>query len=196
MLLTSCKSLRWVKVAPGIRPGRKTRFTHTVNAGAGTDTVNINGVSNLLTVYGQADADTVNVIGTGAASVSTLNGDGGDDTFNVRAMDGTVYVNGGDGNDTVNVGSLAPAPQSVPTAEVGTIDAINGVLTVNGGNGSDVMNVDDSNPSVKNKSGTLTDSTLSGLALEHDLLYSQLETLNIWLATGSNSFTINSTHAH
>jgi Ca2+-binding RTX toxin-like protein len=167
----------------------------TLNAGAGTDTVNINGVSNLLTVNGQAEADTVNVNNTGVNSVSTLNGELGNDIFNVRAMDGTVTVNGGDDNDTVNVGSLAPAPQSVPTVEVGTIDAINGLLAANGGNGSDVMNVDDSNPAVTDKSGTLTGSTVSGLALEHDLGYSQLETLNIWLASGNNTFTINSTHA-
>src|SRR6185369_8017697 len=105
-----------------------------------------------------------------------------------------VTVNGDDGNDTINAGSDAPLVPTAPTNEAGTIDSINALLTVNGGVGSDTLNVDDSDPAVTNKSGTLTSSTLRGLALEQGIDYSQLETLSLWLATGSNTFTINSTH--
>ena len=165
-----------------------------LNTGAGTDTVHINDVTDLLFVNGQADADTINVNGTGAGSISTLNGDAGNDVFNVHAMNGTVNVNGGADNDTVNVGSDAPTLPTVPTNQVGTIDSINGLLTVNGGTGTDVLNVDDLDPAVTDKTGTLTASTLRGLALEQGIDYSQLETLNIWLATGDNTFNITSTH--
>ena len=105
-------------------------------------------------------------------------------------------MNGGADSDTVNVGSDAPSIPTVPTNQVGTIDSINGLLTVNGGTGTgiDVLNVDDSDPAVTGKSGTLTASTLRGLALEQGIDYSQLETLNIWLATGNNTFNITSTH--
>jgi Ca2+-binding RTX toxin-like protein len=166
-----------------------------VNTGTGADTVHINDVTDLLVVNGQAGGDTMNVNGTGTGSVSTLNGDGGNDIFNVRAMNGTVNVNGGDNDDNVHVGSDTPLLPSVPTSMVGTIDNINGLLTVTGGNGSDVMNVDDSDPAVANKTGTLTSTTIRGLALEQGIDYSGLEHLNIWLAIGDNTLIISSTHA-
>ncbi len=166
----------------------------TLNSGGGADTVHVNDVTDLLYMNGQASGDTVNVNGTGAGSVSTLNGDAGNDIINVRSMNGTVNVNGGANDDTIHVGSTVPSLPSVPTNQVGTVDAINGLLTVNGGTGSDALNADDSNPSSTNKSGTLTASTLRGLALEQGIDYSLLEILNLWLASGDNAFTITSTH--
>jgi Ca2+-binding RTX toxin-like protein len=166
----------------------------TLNGDAGNDVINVHAMSSTLNANGGDDDDAINVNGTGGDSVATLNGDAGNDTINVRAMNGTVNANGGDDTDTINVGSVAPTLPGAPTDQQGTVDAINGLLTVNGGNGSDTLNVDDSVPAVANKSGTLTYNTLGGLALEHDIGYSQLENLNIWLATGDNSFTISSTH--
>ena len=99
-------------------------------------------------------------------------------------------------DDTVNAGSGAPSLPALPTTEVGNIDAINGLLTVNGGSDDDTMNVDDSNPANTAKNGTLTEfAPSSGLALEQGINYSELEVLTIWLATGNNTFDINSTHA-
>jgi hypothetical protein len=169
--------------------------TVTVNGGAGADTVNINDLSGVLVVNGQDDGDTINVYGTGTGSTSTLNGDGGNDVFNVRAMNGTVAVNGGANDDVVNVGSDAPALPGAPTSKTGTIDAINELLSIDGGADSDTLNVDDSDPANDAKSGTLTSSTIRGLALEDGIDYTTLETLNIWLAFGDNTFTIDSTHA-
>jgi Ca2+-binding RTX toxin-like protein/Ca2+-binding EF-hand superfamily protein len=168
----------------------------TLKAGAGNDVIHIYDASDMLTVYGEADTDTVNVYGTGAGSNTILNGQDGGDVFNVQAMAGDVTVNGGENDDTVNVGSMAPTHPSLPTAEQGNIDAINGLLTVNGGSGtSDVLNVDDSDPFTRNKTGTLTNSTIRGLELEEGVDYSNLDELNIWLALGDNTFVINSTHA-
>ena len=166
----------------------------TLDVGAGTDIVYINDVTDRLFVNGEAGADTLNVNGTGTGSTSMLDGDAGDDVFNVIAMNGAVTVDGGADNDTINVSSDAPLVPTAPTNQVGTIDNINALLTVNGGAGTDTLNVDDSDPAVTNKSGTLTATTLRGLALEQGIDYSQLEGLNIWLATGANTFTINSTH--
>jgi len=170
----------------------------TLNAGAGTDTVHINDVTDLLFVNGQADADTINVNGTGAGSVSTVHGDAGNDTVNVRAMNGAVNVYGDADSDTVNVTDLAPLlPAGPRTTPTGSIDAINALLAVDGGGGLlDVLNVDDSRAAASNhKTGTLTATTLRGLELEVGIDYLALEKLNLWLGFGNNVFDINGTHA-
>ena len=189
-----------------------------INTGYGTDTIDINDVTDLLYVNGQDDVDTVNIYGTGGGSFTTVHGNAGDDTvnvfgtafgstaslygdadndiFNIRRMNGTVNVFGGSDDDTVNVGSMAPTLPGAPTTEIGNIDAINGLLSVDGGTGSnDVLNVDDSNPNTKTKSGILTNATIRGLELEEGINYINLFALNIWLASGNNTFEINSTHA-
>ena len=166
-----------------------------LNTGAGADTVRIDDVTDLLFVNGQAAGDTIHIYGTGTGSHSIINGDDGNDTVNVRAMNGSVDVNGGDDNDTINVGSIAPALPSLPTTLQGNLDAINALLDVNGGDGtSDTLNIDDSNPRNTAKFGTLTFSTVRGLELEDGFDYTELETINLWLGTGANIFTINSTH--
>ena len=98
----------------------------TLNAGAGSDTVAINNVTDKLVVNGQADADTITVSSTGTGSISTLGGGLGNDVFNLLAMNGAVDVNGDDGNDTINVGSGLRQLPTAPTNKVGTIDNING----------------------------------------------------------------------
>jgi Ca2+-binding RTX toxin-like protein len=167
----------------------------TLNTGPGSDTVDIFDVTDLLFVNGEADGDHFNVNSMGTGSTTTLHGNDGNDVFNVRAMDGDVTVSGDGDDDTINVGSEAPALPSSPTSQRGTIDLINGLLTVDGGSGSnDVLNVDDSDPGNDAKSGTLTASTIRGLELEQGIDYSNLDTLNIWLAFGDNTFNIDSTH--
>jgi Ca2+-binding RTX toxin-like protein len=171
--------------------------TVIVNGGDAADTVNVNDVTDVLVVNGGAGGDTINVNGTRAGSSSTLNGDAGDDVFNVRAINGPVAVNGGADNDTVNVADTAPLlPPGPRTTPSGTIDDINALLDVDGGNGVlDTLNIDDSNASTNDKNGTLTDDTLTGLELEVPIHYLGLEQLNIWLGSGANVFTINSTQA-
>ncbi|WP_157100266.1 hypothetical protein [Rhodoplanes sp. Z2-YC6860] len=169
----------------------------TVNGGNDADTVNVNDVTDVLVVNGGAGGDTINVNATRAGSKSTLNGDAGDDVFNVRAMNGPVDVNGGADNDTINVADKAPLlPAGPRTTPTGTIDDINALLNVDGGGGTlDALNIDDSAAATNDKSGTLTDDTLSGLELEVPIHYLGLEKLSIWLGSGANTFTINSTHA-
>jgi Ca2+-binding RTX toxin-like protein len=129
-----------------------------------------------------SDADTFTIVSTHGGA-TTVDGNDGADIVNVQAISGTTTVNGGNDGDTVNVGHN------------GTIDGVNALLTVNGGAGGDTMSVDDSTPGNIHKIGTLTSSTLRGLELEQGIDYFGLETLNIALAGGNNSFNIRSTSA-
>lgn len=145
----------------------------TLNSGNGADTVYINGATDQLLVNAQDAADIINV----------------------RGMTGTVTVNGDAGNDTINVSSQSPQLPGSATDAVGTVDGIAGLLIVNGGaGGNDILNVDDSNPAITGKTGTLTGTTLRGLGMPNGINYGSLETLNIWLDAGNNSFNIDGTH--
>jgi hypothetical protein len=125
---------------------------------------------------------------TAAKTSTALNSGRGADTVNVQTTAGPTAVNTGGGSNanTVNVGSTAPAT-------AGIVDNIKGALTVTG-NGADTMNVDDTG-STGVKSGTLTESTLTGLKMgPSGITYSGLSTLNISLGAGGstgNSFNIN-----
>ena len=136
-----------------------------LNTGAGTDTIHINDVTDMLFVNGEDDADTINVNGTGVGSASTINGDDGDDIVNVYEVVGTVTVNGGAGADTVNIydvtdvlvvngqaggdtinvyGTGAGSTSTLNGDEgddIFNIRAMNGPVDVRGGAGSDIVNV-------------------------------------------------------
>ena len=159
--------------------------TLNISLGSGGNTFSIHNTneSTATTLNSGSAADTVNVLAD--AGVTNVNGQGGDDIINVQSTNGTTTVNTGSGTNTVNVGSLAP------TLSGGIVDEIQGALTVTG-NGNDTLNVDDTG-SEGNKTGTLTDSTLTGLAMgESGITYSGLATLNISLGSGNDAFTINS----
>ena len=119
----------------------------------------------------------------------------GDDVFNVRAMNGPVDVHGGADNDTVNVGSDAPSCLTAPTTPAGTIDDINALLTVDGDDGTDVLNIDDLDPATDNKSRHADRDFADRPRTRGPDHYLGLEKLSIWLGSGANTFTINSTHA-
>jgi hypothetical protein len=74
------------------------------------------------------------------------------------------------------------------------VNEIKGGVTVNAGTGNnDVLNLDDGGDTSTNTS-TLTDQRLSGLSYG-DIVYQNLDHLNIWLGTGLQLMTIRSTHA-
>ena len=97
--------------------------TTALNTGPGADTVDINDLTDVLVVTGEAGNDTINMNGAGPGSSSTLNGNDGDDVFNLNTVIGTVTVNGGNDADTVNINNVTD------------------VLVVNGGAGNDTVNV-------------------------------------------------------
>jgi Ca2+-binding RTX toxin-like protein len=134
-----------------------------------------------------ADAFTIESTHSGT---TRLDANAGDDTVNVRAISGGTTVDGGIDDDTVNVGSLAPAAG-------GTLEGIAALLTIEGSepaSGSDVLNVDDSGDTGAN-TGALTAGTLTGLGMTGAIAYGTVETLNIDLGSGGDTFTIESTHA-
>ena len=80
---------------------------------------------------------------------------------------------------------------SLASSVGGIVDNIQGKLIIVG-SGSDTLNVDDTG-SETGKTGTLTLTTLTGLAMGEDgITYSGLSVLNISLGSGNDTFTINS----
>ncbi len=153
------------------------------NATSGGDTV---------TLDTGGEADTVNIYSTLAGVPTTVAGGSGTDTFNVRSISAPLTINGGNDSDTINVGSTAP------TLPGGNVDGIAALLTVNGeANGpGDTLNVDDSADDTAGM-GTLTDSTITGLfGAGGSIAYGTIENLAILLGNGSDTFTIQSTHAN
>ena len=122
-------------------------------------------------------------LGDTTLDVTSTNGDG---DVPAGATD-TVLLLGG-GNDTVNVSSNAPT-------NTGTVNAILGHLTIDGqGGAADTVNVSDWADASDN-TGSLTSTSLTGLGMgPSGITYAGLEFLNIDLGSGSDDFTIVSTH--
>jgi Ca2+-binding RTX toxin-like protein/acetolactate synthase small subunit len=126
-----------------------------------------------------SDTFTIQSTHTGATNLNT---NAGNDTVNVQTISGTTTVNTGANNDIVNVRN--------------TTNSVNNIaanLTVQGGAGTDVLNVIDSGDIIDDV-GNLTSTQISGLGMAGVINYSDQETLNIDLGTGSDTFTIQSTH--
>jgi hypothetical protein len=120
--------------------------------------------------------------------LTVLNSGSGADTVHVRQIHGTTTVNTEAGNDVINVGSLAPSTG-------GSVNQIASALIVNGGESTlDSLNVDDTGDATSND-GVLTATTLTGLGMGFGITYSNLETLNISLGAGGNSFNVRATAA-
>ena len=117
---------------------------------------------------------------------SFLDSGTGADVVNVQTTAGQTTVDTGGGVDTVNVGNIAPTPGSV-------VNGIQGPLIIQG-DALDTTNVDDTGSTVA-KSGVLTSTTLTGLAMgSSGITYSGLAVLNIYLGSGGNTFLVKSTH--
>src|SRR5690606_11104558 len=98
-----------------------------------------------------------------------------------------VVINGGAGTDAITVG----APASL-TAN--TVDAILGHVLRRGHDGSATLTVDDTADNTDD-SGHLTATRLTGLGMgAHGITYDTLEVLVVNLGTGSDTFSIASTH--
>ena len=168
----------------------RSRKTPRSTPAPATDTVHIHDVTDLLFVNGQADADTINVYGTGLGSVSTLNGDTGNDVFNVRAMNGRVNVRGGEDDDTTNVTNLAPTLPVGPAHHAHRQHRRDQRAARRGRRHRDARRPERrrfGGPGENDKVGTLTATSLTGLELEAGIDYAGLEKLNIWLGFGNNT---------
>ncbi|MDA1013526.1 MAG: hypothetical protein O3A00_03615, partial [Planctomycetota bacterium] len=125
--------------------------------------------------------DTIAINGSSVSTSTNINGNSGGDIFNVKSISGPTTLNGGNDADTFNVGSS------------GDLNSIGGLLTINGdGSGGDKLYVTDTADNSAN-SGTLTPTTISGLGMSGSVAYQTVETLEISLGGGGNTFTINNT---
>ncbi|MHC4561200.1 MAG: hypothetical protein ACYS8X_00330 [Planctomycetota bacterium] len=138
-------------------------------------------------VVGTPGLSTADVVDHDDVSQVTIDSLGGVDTVNVQSMDVATVLHTGDGADVVNVGSLAPATG-------GNVNAIDAGLFINGNGGSDTLNVDDT-ADVAANTGILTSTTLTDLGMAVGITYGTLETVNVDLGEGGDTFTIASTHA-
>ena len=130
---------------------------------------------------------------TNSSTTTNVNGGSAPETFYVQSTSGPTNVNTGAGTNTVNVGSNDALGTSEPVA-TSILDLIQGALTVTG-NGTDTLNLDDQG-SAGHKTGTLTASTVTGLAMgSSGITYNSIATLNTYLGSGGNIFTILSTFA-
>jgi Ca2+-binding RTX toxin-like protein len=122
------------------------------------------------------------------AGTTDLWANGGGDVVNVRTTAGQTTVDTGTGNDVINVGSLS-------AVKGGALNAINGLVVVRAGEGTDTLNVDDSGD-IADNTGEMTATGITGLgmAVGKGIDYLNLETLNVWLGQGIDSFTMHSTH--
>ncbi len=162
-----------------------------VIAGGGADVMNVDDTGSTKAKTGRLTATTLTGMGMGPQGIAyfglkSLNvfvGTGGD-TINVQstAAPTTTTIDPPAGSpNTFNVGSLAPVPSG------GVVDTIAGPLVIVGG-GADTMNVDDTG-STAAKTGTLTESTLTGLNMA-GITYSGLGILNVALGPGGNALAI------
>ncbi len=160
--------------------------------GSGTDTLNVDDTGSTANKTGTLTSTTLTGLGMGVSGITysgisalNINLGSGNDVFNITSTNASTstVLNTGTGSDTVNIGSRAPLSG-------GIVDNIRGSVNVVGG-GNDTLNVDDSGSTV-NKTGTLTPTTLTGLAMgAGGITYSGLSALNIKLGSGNDLFTIN-----
>ena len=137
--------------------------------------------------------------------VTVLNANSGLDRIAVKGVSGLTTVNAGADNDTIYVGSNAmlAATPNLDTNSGGNVNSISAPLTINGDdNGSegpgDVVNVDETGDLAVND-GTLTTNRIWGLGMpestesDNGITYETVETLNLSLGKGLNTFNVQST---
>ncbi len=182
----------------------------TIAGNEGTDTVNLKddqdstnntgtltattlaglGLGNTLT-YGTLETlnlnlgkgnDTLTVQGT-HTGVTNIKANDGNDQVNIRGNSGNTFVWLGQGDDTLNVGSLQPTAN-------GTLSQLTKALTVygEGQTTGDILNIDNSGDTLT-RTGTLTKDALTGLGMGVGITYNMMETLNINLGSGADTFT-------
>jgi hypothetical protein len=141
-------------------------------------TINNNNIQTLV-VNGNLGIDTINIDTGSASAISTLevNGNAGNDTVNMLTLLSGIAatINGNENNDTFKISTS-------------TLDRILGSVSIYGGDGTDVLNLNDLQDLLAN-TGILTKTSVIGLGLGSALNYYTMETLNINLGSGADTFT-------
>ncbi len=145
-------------------------------------------VRDMLIVNGSGAADTFTLdsgtVSNGGtvtyvnAEFVTVNGQGGSDTVNVNSLTVPATINGGDNDDSIQVGA-------------GNLDTITFALEVNGDAGADVVAVNDSAQTSSDRYSidfsTFLHPNFGGL------VYGTIEAINVYGATGGNTYDIHRT---
>ncbi|HEX3150272.1 MAG TPA: hypothetical protein VHR66_19505 [Gemmataceae bacterium] len=123
--------------------------------------------------------------GTDVLRTTTIDAGAGEDNLLIKTIASETTVNGEDGNDTFYVAD-----------DLTTTDQIFSTLFINGGTSTtnDVLTVDDSEDRSPNV-GVLTSSTITGLDMEGEIDYLNLEELHLHLGQGPDVFNVRSTLA-
>ncbi len=117
---------------------RTANLTYTLTGSSvfwsGAFAISFNNRINTLTVNGGSGANTYEIDGTGASTLTTLTTGNGNDVANITATSPSrpLAVREGAGTATVNVSPVAH-----------NLNAIQGGVTVNGGTGTDTLNIND-----------------------------------------------------
>ncbi len=169
------------------------------------DTLNVDDTGDAAGASGTLTATKITGLGlapsgiaySGLKALNVSLGTGGD-TFNVLATAAatTATINTGAGSvpNVVNVGSLAPGVGGATAPIQGPL-VVNGQALDGSGHAIDTLNVDDTGDNTS-ASGTLTATNLKGLGMgSSGISYRGLNTLNVNLGTGGNTFSVQSTAA-
>ncbi len=156
-------------------------LTNTTVTGLGLNSLTYSTLETLNLNLGTGN-DTLTVQSTHTGDTN-IKANAGNDQVNIRANSGNTNVWLGQGNDTINVGSQQPSSG-------GTVNQITKALTIygEGQTTNDVLNVDDSGDTTNNN-GVLTKDNLTGLGMGVGISYYTIETLNINLGSGADTFT-------
>jgi len=164
-----------------LRAAEMVGFGMTAGVGYGT-------VENLNLRLGSGN-DTLTVENTGATT--NLYAGSGSDTVNIQKISAATNLDSGAGSDTINVGSQAGLGGF--NVGLGNLNGISARLTVTGAGENDVLNLDDTGDGSAN-SGTLRSGEVVGLGMFAGIGYGTLETVNIRLGSGDDSFIVESTN--
>jgi Ca2+-binding RTX toxin-like protein len=160
-----------------------------VRLGSQADIFTINSTNVTTTIRTNGGTDTVN-IETAAGATHIFTGDE-DDIVNIKNITGASQVHTGRNDDTINIGNA--------NSKLRDIDAS---LTIHGDEDLDTINADNrlSTSNALNTAdagaGRVTTTQLSGLDMGGVINYFTSEDLNIFLGTGRDLFTIDSTHTN
>ena len=151
-----------------------------LSLGSGSDDLTITEtITGTTTVSGGAGDDQLTV--EHSRGTLSVNGDAGQDTLTLRTTDGSVFIDGGNDADLIQLGSTA-----------GLADGLQGSITLEGGDGQDRLIFNDSGDTQAN-SGTLSDSSVTGLGITGSVNYGSVETVDLALGSAADQLTITGT---
>ncbi|MBT5600415.1 MAG: hypothetical protein HOJ62_17495, partial [Planctomycetaceae bacterium] len=178
--------------------------THTgvtnIDTNNGNDTVTITTSTGTLYVNTDQGQDQVTI--DNIAGFTTIDTGANNDAITVRTTDGKLKINGQSGTDVIRIGTTTPSINGL-TDSINEPIIVRGSDLVGGEDGFDQLFLGDALDTQDNI-GAMTRNTINGLGMSSNLdtdngfnasiAYHDLDDVQIYLGTGSDTFTIHSTH--